>query len=1441
MRREAKTKFLGILIGMIVGVLGVAYALYITAEQLGDGWESARRFLVSLGFPASLIHLVLEHTGVFGVSGPGQIGAAQVTMALLFLANAIGLGYFFVRVDRSLLWKFVLILTVVDWAILSVEPPEKRLKPGLDLAGGASVIYRIDTSGLEAFEERTIAQDMIRILQERVDPGNKRNLVWRPHGNDQIEIQMPFATEATRALRQGYRDADDELARYNLDLNRVRELLITPADKSEQEYEAYRQAEFKKLAGDSAERFDWLMALAQAENALHAADARSEAALQAKLAAEDALTTAGLSVSPAERLYQEWDKLDEPNRLARVESLARPRPEPDANEPADLDALLQANGELIRQYIAARRELGQARAAFDEEDGVKTKADDAWAAVEGINVDMDRLREVLAGAGRRRQEEIDKLKEKFPGRAAAIAAVEVAYDRFSEISGRLDDPEDLKRLLRGSGVLEFRIMPRLGSKAVSESQIQRYTERLETYGPTRAGDDQYLWVPIPEPEGFTADVIRAEFAGTAYVLASSQDTETMLRQKGGPEWRLTNARRTSDSLGNPAVGFSFNEIGASLFWDLTKQNTNRALGILLDGEALSAPNIKVPILRNGVIEGRFSAAEVMDMVDKLRAGSLPARLSEEPISENTIGPMIGHDNLTAGLKAGVVGLLVVACFMFAYYFLAGSLADIALFFNLLIIMGVMALMRGTFTMPGIAGLILTIGMAVDANVLVFERIREEQQRGASLRMAIKNGYGRAFRTILDANVTTFVTALILWMVASEEVKGFALILMIGILTSMFTALFVTRTIFDFLTGRRLLTERLRMLQLVKKPNLDWMGARPIFWIVSACLVVGGWTVFSSVRDKYSIEFTGGTSVRVVLNEAGADMDRADVEQAIRDEGVKMPQTQLASTRVQSVGTTDQHEFEIVTTETNRITVPIQVLTGQTITEEALLDQIHKVARQRGDRRLEQASFLPSEKGASFLLQTDQTNPNIVRDILDRTIRQLAQVTYLITEADQGALQVTVEAPAGVTQERLQQAIMDAQNDLRDTILAEDAVMATEADAFTFVSEQTDEVRLERVLDEAVLRLAPVAYGDIAINDVVSQAVTAALEGKLDVLEDLQPGDTAAEPITADLLARKPYLQQYEGGLLVTGRFGKPEMLGRLRSRFEESRFRSGFERYGDYPFVLFSPDNAVQEDAARVDAIEMAVRSGDMLYQYTPVEEWQEFAANQTERFSETLTWKTSLPRVTQVDPSVGEKSMNDALVAIVLSLAAIIVYIWVRFGTPRFGMAAVAALIHDVSIAMGMVAASGWLAQTAVGNALGIDKFEIDLPMIAAFLTVIGYSLNDTIVIFDRIRENRGKLATLSPAIINASINQTLSRTILTSATTLLVLIVMYIWGGPGLRGFNYVMIIGVLVGTYSSVGIAAPLLVGARAEHDLPQKKQQSQTRRTKQRNAGTKSEKA
>lgn len=206
--------------------------------------------------------------------------------------------------------------------------------------------------------------------------------------------------------------------------------------------------------------------------------------------------------------------------------------------------------------------------------------------------------------------------------------------------------------------------------------------------------------------------------------------------------------------------------------------------------------------------------------------------------------------------------------------------------------------------------------------------------------------------------------------------------------------------------------------------------------------------------------------------------------------------------------------------------------------------------------------------------------------------------------------------------------------------------------------------------------------------------------------------------------------------------------------------------------------------------------------------EWDRLMDNEKRKVLSASSMESSLPRVTQIDPSVGAEAKTRALIAIFLSLCAIIAYIWVRFGNVRFGFAAITALVHDVCITLGAVTVCTYIAGTTIGEYFLIGDFKIDLAIIAAFLTLIGYSLNDTIVVFDRIRENRKK-GKLNTQILNNSINQTISRTLLTSLTTFAVVLIMYIFGGQGLRGFTFAIGFGIIVGTYSSIAIAAPVLL--------------------------------
>jgi preprotein translocase subunit SecD len=239
------------------------------------------------------------------------------------------------------------------------------------------------------------------------------------------------------------------------------------------------------------------------------------------------------------------------------------------------------------------------------------------------------------------------------------------------------------------------------------------------------------------------------------------------------------------------VSFKFDAVGGKRFGDATKENVGKPFAIVLDGKVISAPNIREPILGgSGVISGSFTVQSATDLALLLRAGALPAPLTI--LEERTVGPDLGADSIHAGATACIVGVLLVVAFMVVFYGLFGIFADIALFFNLMIMLGSLTLLGATLTLPGIAGIALTMGMAVDANVLIYERIREEMRGGRTMLSSLEAGFKRAFGTILDSHVTTLVAGALLYELGSGPIKGFAVTLSIGVLTSLFSAILVTR-------------------------------------------------------------------------------------------------------------------------------------------------------------------------------------------------------------------------------------------------------------------------------------------------------------------------------------------------------------------------------------------------------------------------------------------------------------------------------------------------------------------------------------------------------------------------------------------------------------------------------------------------------------------------
>ena len=577
---------------------------------------------------------------------------------------------------------------------------------------------------------------------------------------------------------------------------------------------------------------------------------------------------------------------------------------------------------------------------------------------------------------------------------------------------------------------------------------------------------------------------------------------------------LVDAQPDFDQNGRPAVSFRFNPTGARKFGDYTAENIGNPFAIVLDGEVISAPVIQSHIPGgSGIITGRFTVEESTNLAVLLRAGALPAGL--EFLEERTIGPELGADSIEAGKIACIVAFVLVLVFMFLSYGTFGIFANIALIINVGLIFGLLSSIGATLTLPGIAGIVLTIGMAVDANVLVFERIKEEMKTARGPARAIELGYEKALSAITDANITTFITALILYAMGSGPVRGFAITLGLGIITSVFTAIFVTRLMAIIWYERRRPKTVLqgRALRLVpQETKWDFFRRWRVSLGISAFLIVIAFGSFVVQGLNFGIDFRGGTTIRT---ESAQPIDVGQYRDAI----------------------------------------------GQL-------------------------------------------------DLGDVSIAEVFDPTF---GPDQNVAMIRVQAQEGQ----------------------------------------------ESVSNEVIL----------AVEEVLQQAV----------------------------------------------------------------------------------PD-----------------------LKFTSVE---------------------------SVGPKVSGELITAAVIAVSLAIGAVLIYIWLRFEW-QFAVGAVAALVHDVVLTIGVFSEL---------------QIQFDLAIIAALLTIVGYSLNDTVVVFDRVRENLRKYKKIPLSeVLNISINETLSRTVMTSVTTLLALLALYVLGGDVIRGFVFAMIWGVIVGTYSSVFVASTILLWLGVKRD-------------------------
>lgn len=393
---------------------------------------------------------------------------------------------------------------------------------------------------------------------------------------------------------------------------------------------------------------------------------------------------------------------------------------------------------------------------------------------------------------------------------------------------------------------------------------------------------------------------------------------------------LTTASVGFDQYGQPIVQLQFDREGGKIFDKVTFQNIGKRLAIVLDGKVHSAPVIRDRIPNGQAqITGNFTVQEASDLSLVLRAGALPAPVNI--IEERTVGPSLGKDSIQKGVKAGLIGAILIILFMPIYYFLAGFIADFGLLLYGVIVAGVLAAFHASLTLPGIAGFILSLGMAVDANVLIFERIREEKQTGKTPRAAVSAGYHKAFSAILDSNITTLVTSLILFIFGTGPVKGFAVTLSIGILASMFSALVITRCVFDFLLKKNM-NLNLNMLKLIGVTHISFLKGRFLAYGFSAiAIVIGIATFLARGQENYGVEFTGGTLMQVGFH---APVEVSDLRKQLEKEQIK-------GLVIQRFGSEAANQFIVKTSEadTKSIEKSINEMVGDHAYEILRVDQI----------------------------------------------------------------------------------------------------------------------------------------------------------------------------------------------------------------------------------------------------------------------------------------------------------------------------------------------------------------------------------------------------------------------------------------------------------------------------------------------------------------------
>jgi SecD/SecF fusion protein len=1138
------------------------------------------------------------------------------------------------------------------------------LKPtrlGKDLRGGVSLIYSVNVPERDGQTAEAQIAQVIEVLKERVNPQGVLDIAMQPQGSDRIEIVMPLPNAEVRELQRAYKDA---LADF------MKNAVVSPTELDQ----ALAAGKAPETFGTTGPRGDDLRGLQASYTARVAAAAELAAAKEANADAsvigpiENRLVTAELDEAKfRERIL--GATLSEPRVVKAMALSDKPQPQIDP--------------------ISGKEVLGP-----------------------------DKKPLMLPSP---RSVELDAIRNEFAHLAPMLDGLVQKHDAYMAKRTGFDDPEDLMRLLRGAGVLQFHIAVQANTLEVD---IPAMREQLARRGPRNTDsaitrwfqiNDLKQWYRTPQelealqrdPAAYfasTRNLVAASYAGSVYLLLYTADSKSMTHQSGD-KWALTNVYPTRDQrLGGEAVAFTLDTAGAGRMARLTGPHVNQPMAIVLDNQVYTAPNLNSQIAGSGVITGQFTQAEISYLIRVLTAGSLEASISSDPISMNVLGPSIGADNLKLGAEAIVLSVVFTCILMLGYYFLPGLVACIGLAVNTLLIFGVMALIDGTFTLPGLAGIALSIAMAVDANVLIYERIREELvQRGENLKNAVNLGYGRAMSAIIDGNITNLIVVLVLYRFGATEVKGFALTMCIGVVTTLFTGLFVSRTFFMMFTdwfGMRKVAMLPTVVPAVTRlltPKIDWVSIRGILWTGCAIVAVGSLVLVAvRGRDIFETEFRGGVS---------ATLDtRFAKDGEARDEEGRLVLTRLdVENRVRQIGL---------------------------------------------------------DAGPSQPILYELRNANVLT------------VGTVGTRPEASSFQIRVGNPVEVVDE----------STITDTVV--EAVMKEFAAEMDVQLPLTFEGAGDRDHSKRTFLLEKNLLGDSIGRPEIREPLGDYRGGVAIVLDGISPPATTENVV---------------------------ERINRMRSQPEFSD--TAGRRTRAIGLTPADPSNP----AAGFTSVAVLVSDPQLSSTAAEFEAWdRQLAQVEWNLVATALQQKASLKDLSSFSPIVAENLAATAVIAVVLSLIGMLFYIWVRFGSLRFSGAAILSLVFNVTCCLGFLAAAPWLAHTTIGQMLYIDELRIDLNVVAALLTIIGYAINDTIVILDRVRENRGKLTFATRACVNDSINQTFSRTVLTGGSTLATAIILIVLGGTGIRPFAYTFFVGLIAGTLSSILIAAPAVYSRREEEE-------------------------